>query len=102
MRPLVSTLGGPTHEPGNIARGGEMAKGSHSRPGPPVGSEMPERLFEAVARAASAVVCQLDVARLVDAIIEQTRLLGAAVVAVFGADLERRELSLLGQLGIPP
>lgn len=60
------------------------------------------RLFEAVATATVAVACQFDVARVVDAILEQTRLLGAAVIALFGADVERRELTLLGQRSVPP
>jgi PAS domain S-box-containing protein len=59
------------------------------------------RLFEAVARATVAVSCEFDVVRLVDGILEQMRLLGAPVVALFGAEVERRELRLLGQLGMP-
>ncbi|APR82568.1 Osmosensitive K+ channel histidine kinase KdpD [Minicystis rosea] len=83
-----------------------MATGSggvpnHPADAPPRPLGPPARLFEAVARASVAVACQLDVPRLLDAIFEQMRLLGASVIALFGADVEQRELVLLGQVGIP-
>jgi GAF domain-containing protein len=71
-------------------------------PAPPVDPEAPGRLFEMVARAAAAAAYELDASRLVEVILDQMRLLGATVTVLFAADVQRRELTLLGQRGVPP